>query len=1175
MSSQPRSSGASSSSSSSLSSSSASDSVGPAGSFEEGGPLELDGPAGPMEIAEPDDDEGSNGNHDSGGDGDPEIDEALSNEISEQSKDWGNENQHQSDEEPENPDPQDNNDDDDGDDSDYLMTTTDIDSEDESEAGVNPPPPEPRTAGAAVPCDKPTCRSQILHYRSLDQEHRALQASQNALATRNTRLEQEKQDLEKDLGTQIRELNQRIQKLLNRTREPVVISSLLVEPTVRLTKTIPLSKKMPLGKTLHLNDINGDSMTGRLLDQAPFRFDDLPVDIQLRIFRMIFIQRKLVHCLSRLDPNGPPPDLPPYDGNRRCGFPNRFHFGRKPCVINEALRPNEVLQPLLVSKRWFFIGVHAFYGGNTFAFSSLGEFGRFCTGIGRARVQRLVNLELFWHGALMQPHETNVSRRTYGLRWFCQTQRLRTVVVHIQEDSKDRVRRRYEQQKRKDYTKNFAEVRETEAYETSDEEAEENRVLKDDVYAMMTRRTDLQPNHRRMRSMRTTHGIDYLYQLRGMKWIRFKESHGTERRQNIRDWSFLTDMNNVTTQPKDRRDALKSELVNLPPLTGLSAWDPSPDDMQIIRAFYDETPIESVGGSDTSSSDRASTMDLDLPPTPPDTPTDNGVDRDSSDSDSDSDSSSDPDGGEGMADSNLPPYNPNGFDSPPPSSPCRPRPSTRGRGRGGARRGGGQGRRAPLRKTQGGRVTKPQQKGRAGTQSRRAPQKKGKAIQGAVDLSSSDSSEAESNSSSSTSSTSSDSSSGSDSHDSPTPIPPRRPNGGGPPLGGSGPIDLTLDSDDEDDAPRPNNDNDDSESLFVQSVTCYGDTTTSADELVFMGGRQRGRSVAGPSNAPRSRLSTHMELDEDDDEESLFVHSIDTNAQLGFRGRNNNNGLSGRNRNNNYNYNNNNTNNNRVHHPIVDLTADDDDDDDDEVKLIKSEDDSTDRPGEQQSRSAQGSSRGTRTGTGTGTSLSGASSSRGSGARIAHTARRSRFAPVITRPGRSGEVIVLDEDEDEDEDRGGGGGEGGTTTKNDGAKLARAADETSRAGGSGGETSRDNGGGSGSGGSGGGGSGSGGINNDPSQPSKDDSAKPSRVEPGSSSKPKPKPLGDDGKSTSASASASDEESSDTCLKKLVASGSAGRGKRRASDATSNNSNDNNNNSTGSSKRTKHEDNNLA
>lgn len=42
--------------------------------------------------------------------------------------------------------------------------------------------------------------------------------------------------------------------------------------------------------------------------------------------------------------------------------------------------------------------MHLFYGVNTLAFSSFGEFDRFCAGSG-ARTQRIANIELHWKGS--------------------------------------------------------------------------------------------------------------------------------------------------------------------------------------------------------------------------------------------------------------------------------------------------------------------------------------------------------------------------------------------------------------------------------------------------------------------------------------------------------------------------------------------------------------------------------------------------------------------------------------------------------------------------------------------------------------------------------------------------------------------------------------------------------
>ncbi|RYP72018.1 hypothetical protein DL771_004487 [Monosporascus sp. 5C6A] len=284
-----------------------------------------------------------------------------------------------------------------------------------------------------------------------------------------------------------------------------------------------------------------------LLEPAPFRFEDLPNKVQARIFRIWF----------------------------------------------------EKDTPLLVCKRWFFIGVHAFYGMNTFAFSSLGELGRFFRGIGRARLQRIQHVELMWHGALMRTrwqtkedderreHKYKVSDRTLPLASFTMTSRLKTLVVHIDESAKRRMRRRYERPLPTDYDRDFSRV----------------PIHKLSTFGKLMKRTDVQPNWRRNRSMRTVHGMDYLYQLRGMKWIRFKDVSAPEHRGNIRDWSFVNDMNAAATSLKEPRYAMQSQLQNLAPLTGLRVWEPSDDDMDIIRGFYNEDPDEHVGGSETSASD--------------------------------------------------------------------------------------------------------------------------------------------------------------------------------------------------------------------------------------------------------------------------------------------------------------------------------------------------------------------------------------------------------------------------------------------------------------------------------------------------------------------------------------------------------------------------------------------
>ncbi|KAI0845813.1 hypothetical protein F5Y00DRAFT_272616 [Daldinia vernicosa] len=352
-----------------------------------------------------------------------------------------------------------------------------------------------------------------------------------------------------------------------------------------------------------------------------FPFQELPLEIQVKIFKQLFVKGTLIHCLSRLDPSNPPVGFPVEDVKGESQLPTRFHFGRSPCQIILARKPNDVLKPLLVCKRWYFIGVHAFYGANTFAFSSLGEWHRFCNGIGAARVQRLVNVELMWHGALMPRHETRISQRSLGLKWFTKTRRLRTLVVHIAECEKSRTRRKYEIQTkdRQQVGKGRGRLIEDQSdeYQSDGDESDGNQSdgnqdldKEFDPFETMVRRTFRHPNYRRFRSMRTVQGIDYLYQLRAMDWIRFKESNGLDHRQSIRDWSFLKDLCTVVTLPKQDGLALKSHLENLTPLTCLEDFIPSEEDMLIVKTFYDETHILGpAGGSETTGSANGASSD--------------------------------------------------------------------------------------------------------------------------------------------------------------------------------------------------------------------------------------------------------------------------------------------------------------------------------------------------------------------------------------------------------------------------------------------------------------------------------------------------------------------------------------------------------------------------------------
>lgn len=136
------------------------------------------------------------------------------------------------------------------------------------------------------------------------------------------------------------------------------------------------------------------------------------------------------------------------------------------------------------------MGGYCFYGMNTFAFSSLGEFDRFCKGIGPARVARIQHIELTWIGSQYITAKIPVGKtkrpysvRTKGLGWLQLCYRLRTLVIHINESQKICMRRAYESLKLIDF---------------------------------MDGKTKGQPNQRKTRALRTVQGMDCVHQLRGM-----------------------------------------------------------------------------------------------------------------------------------------------------------------------------------------------------------------------------------------------------------------------------------------------------------------------------------------------------------------------------------------------------------------------------------------------------------------------------------------------------------------------------------------------------------------------------------------------------------------------------------------------------------------------------------
>jgi hypothetical protein len=213
--------------------------------------------------------------------------------------------------------------------------------------------------------------------------------------------------------------------------------------------------------------------------------------------------------------------------------------------------------------------------------------GRFFDGIGKARCERVTSIELLWQGALMPQHPTRVNQRTKPLLYFTRLKNLQTLLVFIAESDEKRMRRNYDMQDKSHYSEDYT----------------ESDIWTLDAFESMMKQTATHPNFRGNRSMRTTHGMDYIYQLRGMSWVRFREV--SRNRVAIRDWSFAADIATQVTMPKSQIAKREAEIENLADLCG--EWDPSDLAVELVKSFYQPSSLDYiVGGSETSASDAGS-----------------------------------------------------------------------------------------------------------------------------------------------------------------------------------------------------------------------------------------------------------------------------------------------------------------------------------------------------------------------------------------------------------------------------------------------------------------------------------------------------------------------------------------------------------------------------------------
>lgn len=122
-------------------------------------------------------------------------------------------------------------------------------------------------------------------------------------------------------------------------------------------------------------------------NKPPGRFQQaFPDEILVQILREVLVfDGQLIFVFSRLDRFVPSESLPTRGSEElsaSSGLRGRLYMSNETLstisLTHDTISPDTILAPLLVSRKWNFYGVNQFYGGNTFAFSSFGEFDRFC-----------------------------------------------------------------------------------------------------------------------------------------------------------------------------------------------------------------------------------------------------------------------------------------------------------------------------------------------------------------------------------------------------------------------------------------------------------------------------------------------------------------------------------------------------------------------------------------------------------------------------------------------------------------------------------------------------------------------------------------------------------------------------------------------------------------------------
>ncbi|KAF0635738.1 hypothetical protein FPSE5266_04633 [Fusarium pseudograminearum] len=279
----------------------------------------------------------------------------------------------------------------------------------------------------------------------------------------------------------------------------------------------------------------------------PFRFQDLPPKIQLKILRWVLVfEGEAVHPISRLDPYYEPGSMH-RNCNRQTSLLHRFHVGRQPVSLTfGGIHPQRLLAPLLVCKKW----------------NTMGSHGRFARNIG-CKLQIVQHIELLWMGSQRLTYELDekgkyTSRRTHDLAYLPAASRLKTIAVHIPESSKSYMRRKHEPPK---------------------------------IIKYLEEITRHQPNYRPFRELRSLQGLDYVYCLRGLREVTFWDYDkwlNEEVKMPVRDWTFVRDINDCVRREKSHNKEHFSQIRYLAPV--MEGCRPSVALAARLEAFVNPPP---------------------------------------------------------------------------------------------------------------------------------------------------------------------------------------------------------------------------------------------------------------------------------------------------------------------------------------------------------------------------------------------------------------------------------------------------------------------------------------------------------------------------------------------------------------------------------------------------------